>query len=131
MKQRAILLIVLSVFTSLTFLQACSRAGASSTSSTTSKTDFVMETRLDVDELEVRPDMISNRLKIKKMNLDAGQLTFRLFTPAGDVQWEKTFTAPADFEQPFDLEATPGIWKLEIETEDATGNYNIQWKASN
>jgi hypothetical protein len=65
------------------------------------------------------------------MGLNAGQLTFRLFKPAGDVQWEKTLTTHANYQQTFNLDVTPGTWKLEIKLENAAGNYDIQWKASN
>jgi len=63
------------------------------------------------------------------MNLDVGQLVFRLSSPDGQVQWEEAFTAPANYTQKFDLDATPGIWRLEIELENATGDYNIKWES--
>jgi hypothetical protein len=123
---RIVFLVALAIF-----LQACSRVnGSDSRSSNSSRSHFTDETKLQVDELEVRPEMTSHRLEIKSMRLDAGQLTFRLFTPDGELQWEQTFTAPDDYRKTFELKDTPGIWKLEIETESATGNYDIYWNAS-
>ena len=112
-------------------VQACSGTGTSSTASSTSRTAFSSETSIEVDELEIKPEMSSNILSIKKMSLDSGRLVFKLSSPDGRIQWEEAFTAPADYQHPFDLDVTPGIWKLEIELENATGNYNIQWRASN
>ena len=109
---------------------ACTSAGTRSETARTSRSDFSFETRRDVDELEVKPDMRSNILRIKKMSLEAGQLVFRLSSPDGQVQWEKAFTAPASYQGAFELEVTPGLWKLEIELEDATGSYDIRWEAS-
>jgi hypothetical protein len=63
------------------------------------------------------------------MNLDVGQLVFRLSSPDGQVQWEETFTAPANYQHRFDLDVTPGIWKPAIELEDATGDSDIEWEA--
>jgi len=114
----------------LTLVPACSSSGTHSAASSTSRSNFIAKTRIEVDELEVKPVMSSNILKIKT-RLDAGQLTFRLFKPAGDVQWEKTLTTRANYQQTFNLDVTPGTWKLEIELENASGNYDIQWKASN
>lgn len=131
MKYRTISLITLLAIATLILAQACSKAGNRSTASSTSRCDFVSETRLDVDQLEVMPMMNVHHLKIKSINLAAGQLTLRLLTPAGDVQWKETITAPANFKQTRNLEVTPGTWLLEIDMKDATGSYDIQWQASN
>ena len=131
MKFRAMLQVTLLAALILMCVQACSGNGTSSTASSTSRSDFTAETRLEVDELEIKPEMNSNILKIREMNLDAGQLVFLLSTPDGHVQWEETFTAPATYQHTFDLDMTPGTWKLEIKLDNATGNYDIQWKASN
>jgi len=113
------------------FVQACSGTGTSSTASSTSRTAFSIETSIEVNELEIKPEMSSNILRIEEMSLDSGRLVFKLFSPDGHIQWEEAFTAPADYQHTFDLDVTPGIWKLEIELENATGNYDIQWRASN
>ena len=131
MKHRTILHLILLAAITLTLAQACSKSGNSSTSSSTSRSDFASESRLDVDKLEVTSVMSAHHLKIRKMSLTAGQLTFRLLTPAGDVQWEQAFTAPADFKETRNLDTIPGTWTLEIKTENATGYYDIQWQASN
>jgi hypothetical protein len=130
MKPLTILQVAFLAILALTFVPACSSTGTRSDASSTSRSNFTAKTRIEVDELEVKPVMNSNILKIKT-GLDAGQLTFRLFKPAGDVQWEKTLATPANYQQTFNLDVTPGIWKLEIELENASGNYDIQWKASN
>ena len=65
------------------------------------------------------------------MSLASGRLVFKLSSPDGRIQWEEAFTAPAEYQHTHDLDVTPGIWKLEIELENATGNYYIQWRASN
>jgi len=130
MKPRTILQVALVAIFALTFVPACSSTGTHSAATSTSRSNFTAKTRIEVDELEVEPVMSFNILKIKT-GLDAGQLTFRLFKPAGDVQWEKTLTTHANYQQTFNLDLTPGTWKLEIELENASGNYNIQWKASN
>jgi hypothetical protein len=111
------------------FVQACSGTGTS-TASSTSRIAFSIETSIEVDELEIKSEMSSNILRIKKMSLDSGRLVFKLSSPDGRIQWEEAFTAPADYQHTFDLDVTPGIWKLEIELENATGNYDIQWRAS-
>lgn len=90
--------------------------------------DFSAETRNDVVEHDVYSGRSSNSLRVE-MNLDVGQLVFRLSSPDGQVQWEEAFTAPVNYTQKFDLDATPGIWKLEIELENATGDYNIKWES--
>jgi hypothetical protein len=131
MKYRAILLVTLLAVAILIVAQACSKAGNISTSSSTSKSDFVSETRHEVDKSEVTPVMNVHHLKIKKLHLAAGELTLQLLTPSGDVQWKETFTAPANFKQTRELEVTPGTWVLEIDLKNATGDYDIQWQASN
>ena len=113
------------------FVQACSGTVTSSTASSTSRTAFSTETSTEVDELEIKPEMNSNVLRIRKMSLDSGRLVFKLSSPDGLIQWEEAFTAPADYQHTLDLDVTPGTWKLEIELENATGNYNIEWRASN
>ena len=113
------------------FLQACSSNGISSTASSTSRISFSGETSIEANELEIKPEMSSNILTIKKMNLKSGQLIFKLSSPDGHIQWEETFTAPADYQHTLNLEVTPGTWKLQIELKDATGNYDLAWKASN
>ena len=130
MKLLTILQVAFLAILALTFVPACSSAGTHSAANSTSRSNFIAKTRIEVDELEVKPVMSSNILKIKT-RLDAGQLTLRLFKPAGDVQWEKTLTTHADYQQTFNLDVTPGTWKLEIELENASGNYDIQWKAAN
>jgi hypothetical protein len=131
MKLKTSLPLVLLVMLALLLVPACSDFGNRSTAASTSRSDFVAETRVEVDQLEIKSAMRYNTLEIKAMNLDAGQLIFRLLGPDGDVQWEESFTAPAHYQKTLDLDMTLGTWKLEIALESATGNYDIQWRASN
>ena len=100
-------------------------------SSSTSKSDFVEKTEVRIDELEIKPGMWTNVLKINALKLTAGELTFRLIDPDGQVHWEETFTAPAKFNEKFDLEVIPGVWQLEIDFVNASGKYNLKWEAKN
>ena len=135
MKLRTRLPAALFAVLALMLVSACSSAGLglanSSTSTNRSSSHFTADTKLDVIELEVRPAMRSNRLEIKQVRLDAGTVTARLSTPDGQVQWEKTFTAPDTSRQTLSLDAVPGTWKLELQLENATGAYQVQWRASN
>jgi len=112
-------------------VQACSGTNTSSRASSTSRTDFSTETSTEVVELAINPEMNSNVLRIKRMSLDSGRIVFKLSSPDGHIQWEEAFSAPTHYQHTFDLDNTPGTWKLEIELENATGNYNIEWRASN
>jgi len=130
MRIKAMLKVTLIVILFSAYVQACSGIGTSSTASSTSKTAFDMGTSIEVDEIDIRPEMSSNTLRINEMSLEAGRLSFKLSSSDGNIQWEESFTAPADYKHTFDLDVMPGVWKLEIELEDATGNYNIEWRAS-
>lgn len=130
MKPLALLPVALAAILALTFVPACSSTGSHSAATSNSKSNFTVKNRLDVDELEVKPAMSTHTLRIKT-SLGAGQLTFRLFKPDGGVQWEKTLTTRANYQQAFDLDVTPGTWKLEIVLENASGDYDVRWKASN
>lgn len=131
MKPKINLPLVLLVMLALLLLPACSGPGNRSTAASISRSDFVAETTIEVDELEIKPIMSYNTLEIKAMNLDAGHLIFRLLAPDGGVRWEESFTAPAHYQKTLDLDLAQGTWKLEVELESATGNYDIQWRASN
>ena len=131
MKLRTRLGTALLAMVVLVLVQACSQAGNRSTASSTSNSDFAAETRLDTVEVEIKPAMRSNRLEIKTAHVDAGTLTLRLSTPEGEVQWEKTLTAPEAYKHTFDLDLTPGTWKLELQLENASGAYQVRWRASN
>jgi len=113
------------------FLQACSGNVTSSTASSTSRTAFSGETSIETNELEIKPEMSSNILIINRMNLNSGRLVFKIYSPDGQIQWEESISAPADYRHTFDLDVKPGRWKLEIDLENATGNYEFQWRASN
>jgi len=131
MRSKTIFWVILLAILVSIFFQACSGSVTSSAGSSTSQTAFSSETSVTVNELDIKPEMSSNTLRIKKISLDSGRIVFKLSSPDGQIQWEEAFTAPVDKQYTFDLDATPGIWKLEIELENATGNYDIEWRASN
>ena len=131
MERKINLSLVLLIMLALPLISACAVAGTRSTSASTSRSDFVAETQVKVHELEIKPAMSYHTLEIKTMNLDDGQLTFRLLTPDGNVRWKESFTAPAHYQKTLDLDMARGTWKLEIDLQSATGNYDIQWSASN
>jgi hypothetical protein len=131
MRSHRLLQVALLAILLVVLVQGCSRAGTRSTASSTSRSDFTAETILYVDELEVRAEMNSNVLTIESIRLDTGQLTLRLVKPDGQIQWEEVHVAPADYQHTFELDVTPGTWRLELELEDATGGYDMQWDASN
>jgi len=131
MRSKTIFWVILLAILVSIFFQACSGSVTSSAGSSTSQTAFSSETSVTVNELDIKPEMSSNTLRIKKISLDSGRIVFKLSSPDGQIQWEEAFTGPVDKQYTFDLDATPGIWKLEIELENATGNYDIEWRASN
>ena len=132
MKLRNIIKIVLLVIIISATAQACSINGKSLYSSSTSKSTFTSKTDIEIDEVEVKQGMLSNYLVIKNISISTGRLTLKLYSPDGQIVWENTLEAPVNnYQHNYDLELTPGIWKLEIEFIDATGSYDIQWKATN
>jgi len=112
-------------------LQGCKSAGTSSVSSTTSRSNFNEATRTDVINLEVKAEMVTNKLFIKSLRLDEGEMNCRLISADGTVEWEETLSGARVYQQTFHLDDTVGTWTLEIELIDATGRYDIRWKASN
>ncbi|HSD84079.1 MAG TPA: hypothetical protein VLG46_09485 [Anaerolineae bacterium] len=131
MERKITLALVLLIVLALPLISACSDFGDRSTAASASASNFVAETRIEVDELEIKPAMSYHTLEIKTVDLEGGQLTLRLLTPDGDVQWKESFTAPAHYQKTLDLDMVLGTWKLEIELKSATGNYDIQWRATN
>jgi len=130
MKSRTMLNVTLLAILMAMLVAAC--GGTRLYTSQTSQKDFNAETSNDVVDFDAQasPRMSSHILQIK-MNLDAGQLVFRVSSPDGQVKLEETIKAPANYQHKFDLDTVPGLWKLAIELEDATGNYDIDWKTDN
>lgn len=120
MKHTMIVLIVLVALA----LVACGCEGTTIHSSD----NFNPATDNNLIKADILANMSSNSLSVE-MNLEGGQVDFRLSSPDGQVQWEETFTAPANYQHTFDLDVTPGIWKLEIKFVNATGDYDIDWVA--
>lgn len=103
--------------------------GSSSNSNSTSKSTFTDKTEIVIIDLEVKPDMRINLLKINNFKLDEGIVSLRLLDPDKEIHLDKTLSAPAKYHEHFDLEIIPGFWQLEIEMSDASGSYNIKWEA--
>jgi hypothetical protein len=134
MKTRKFLPFLLVALLIGSLLQACagsSQSHSSSSSNLTANSDFTDETQVAVKEMEIKPDMTSNYLDIKSLNLSSGELSLRLYNPEGELQWEEAFSVPERYQQVYKLDTTPGIWQLEIELEDASGSYRIEWQGSN
>ena len=131
MKITKLIKIVVCMAVMLGLLQACSWNGNSSIASSSSTTNFTEEIGLDVLQVDFMPDMVSNTLRIKRLTVNDGQIVLRLFSPDGEVQWEEVLTAPTTYKHTYDLDTTVGTWKLKIEFENASGSYDISWKASN
>jgi hypothetical protein len=131
--------LALIIFSLLFCILACSIfkaenapfSGDHSKSTNTSRSTFTDKTEVEIIELEVKPDMRTNVLKINHIKLDEGQITLQLYDPDKEIQWEETLTAPDKFTEKFDLDIIPGPWQIEIEFEDASGSYNIKWEAKN
>ena len=117
-------LIVLMVLFALA-LVAC---GGNSRTTIYSSDNFNPATENNLIEAYISTQMSSNSLSVE-MNLEGGRVDFQLSSPDGQVQWEESFTAPANYQHMFDLDVTPGMWKLEIKFVNATGDYDIEWVA--
>jgi hypothetical protein len=128
MKARTVLCVTLLAIIVSMLVSACFGGGRVFTSTYTSRTDFNSKTTTELHQLEVDSRRSSNSLNLE-MNLDVGQVVFRLSSPDGQVQWQQTFTAPVSYRHAFDLDVTPGMWSLTNELKTATGDYHIEWKA--
>ena len=117
-------------------LVACStfeaNTGNRSHSTNTSKSTFTDKTENKVIEIEIKPDMRTHILKINNIKLEKGEITWRLIAPEDEMLIrEEILIAPEKYDERFDLEIIPGLWKLELEMYDASGSYNIHWEAKN
>ncbi len=100
-------------------------------SSQTSETSFTAETKIIHGETEVRPGMVEHVVMIERMGLQEGSIKITLFRPDGELFTEKVYTAPVDTKETIKLGTEIGIWKMDIEYQNATGNYLIRWDAHN
>jgi hypothetical protein len=115
----------------LVMVQGCTKlSGNFSQSTSGSKNNFTAESKLHLVEIEIKSNMIINTLQIQNLRLKDGEIVLRLISPDGKMKWEKRLTAPSYLRETFDLETDPGKWKLEIDLKNATGKYQVLWKAS-
>ena len=70
--------------------------------------------------------MRTNILKINNIELDEGEIILRLVTLEDEIIKAEVLAAPEKFNERFDLEIIPGLWKLELEMHKASGRYNIK-----
>jgi hypothetical protein len=116
-------------------LSACSNFNPGnsqiSSSSNTSKSTFTDKSEIVTIKLEVKTNMHSNVLNINSFQVDEGVITLRLLTPDGEVILEQLLVSPTAYDHRFKLDVLPGIWKLEMDMEDASGSYDIKWEAKN
>lgn len=122
-----VLLLLLSTLACSIFEREDGRfSGNRSISTNTSKSTFTDKTKNEVIEIEVKPDMRTNILKINNIELDEGEIILRLVTPEDEIIKAEVLAAPEKFNERFDLEIIPGLWKLELEMHKASGSYNIK-----
>jgi hypothetical protein len=82
-------------------------------------------------KLVVKTNMHSNVLSINSIKLDKGGIAIRLLNPEGEVIMEELLISPTEYNNRFELEIVPGVWKLEMDLGDASGSYDIKWEAKN
>jgi hypothetical protein len=102
-----------------------------SVSSSTSISTFTDKSELVTIKLVVKANMHSNVLRINSIGLDEGVIALRLLDPERDVIMEELLISPTEYDNRFELEIVPGVWKLEMEMENASGSYDIKWEAKN
>jgi hypothetical protein len=123
-------IVTLCLVIGLVLLQACSSAGNISKTSSSSRHVFSPESGVHEVKIKVKSNMVVNTLQITEVRVNDGQVVLRLYSPAGELQWEEILTAPTTYQQTYNLDATPGSWKLEIELKNASGMYDVLWRAS-
>ena len=114
-------------------LTGCSSTlnGTSQVSTRSEKSTFDAATEIKETEIIIEPGMVFHTLLIRKIRLTAGTLKITLIGPDGSVVWEQTFSDSADFKRDLTLDALQGKWILRIELTDATGSYDLVWRAAN
>lgn len=124
------LLLVFLVLMQVACGQSSRRPGTNSKSEHRSRGNFTRETETKVDTLEVKPDMTTIKLDVYA-KLSSGSIKFLLTDPDGEVQWEEEIAAPDRYKEVHGFDPVVGDWTLELTLEDATGNYDVQWSATN
>ena len=127
------LFVVISLVGALLLLPGCSSYinGTQQKTTRSFKSNFTADAKTSETELVVEPLMVLHTLSIRSLRLSTGNLTLSLLAPDGTIVWERTFTAPTNFHRDLTLDSIKGLWILKVEQTDATGNYDITWKAAN
>ncbi|GEM_PF-3120052 len=117
----------------LVALTGCSSTlnGTSQVSTRSEKSTFDAATEIKETEIIIEPGMVFHTLLIRKIRLTAGTLKITLLGPDESIVWEQTFADSADFKRDLTLEALPGKWLLRVELTEATGSYDLVWRAGN
>ncbi len=63
-----------------------------------------------------------------EIGLSAGSLTWTLFNPSGAELIQGTAAAGETISETLGLEPVSGAWQVVVQTEEATGDYLIQWQ---
>jgi hypothetical protein len=66
----------------------------------------------------------------RDIRLQSGQIRLRLYSPDNQLFSETVFTSATRDNINQTLPLTKGKWRLEIEARNASGKYEIEWKAS-
>lgn len=103
-----------------------SLAGDRFVSRTTASFADLDDTR--VLELEVRPDRTHIDIQAR-MQVNEGSVRWRLIDPQGRLRWQGASVQRRTIRDQQRFEAIPGTWQLEIEFSDASGEYEIEWRA--
>lgn len=102
---------------------------AQSSSSSISKSErFSNETATKQHELVMNDSMSVSRLKLRA-GIESGELSFRLVDPRGVTRLDGRRESGNVVADTGDLEPVPGTWELELELENATGQYELDWSA--
>jgi hypothetical protein len=101
------------------------------TSQTTnrSRSNFEDETASQLVVVEIMPGMRVNQLHFKA-KLNSGSLAWKLRDPEGELIWQGELRAPDRINENKKLPATPGNWELEISLQNASGDYDVDWKST-
>ena len=105
--------------------------GTSQVSTRSEKSNFDAATEVKVTELVIEPGMAVHTLSIRKIKLTSGTLKITLIGPDESVVWEQTFADSADFRRDLTLDLLLGKWILRIELTEATGSFDLVWRAGN
>lgn len=105
--------------------------GTSQVSTRSEKSTFDAATEIKETEINIEPGMVFHTLLIRKIRLTAGTFKITLIGPDESVVWEESFADSADFDSDLTFDSLPGKWILRIELTDATGSYDLVWRAGN